>query len=58
MKATICIVVIVLMMREIYMMFRHMRLEQYVRMGINFITFVLIVNLAKICGDLLTIAGV
>ena len=57
MKIAICIIVVILAMREIYMMFRHMRLEQYVRMGINFTAFVLIINLAKICGNLLTIAG-
>lgn len=57
MKTAICIIILVLAMREIYMMFRHMRLEQYVRMGINFTAFVLIMNLAKICGNLLTTAG-
>ena len=57
MRATICIIIVVLEMREIYTMFRHMRLEQYVRMSINFTAFVLIAALAKICGNLLTTAG-
>ena len=57
MKITICIIVIILAMREMYMMFHHMRHGQYVHMSINFTAFVLISILAKICGNLLTIAG-
>ena len=57
MKIAICIIVFIVATREIYMMFRHMRLEQYVRMSINFTAFVLIIALVKICGNLLTAAG-